>query len=70
MKRILLTLILAIVVLTVSASPALAQVVVPSTESTEPCLYTGPVAAEIFDFVNLTPCEIQVASDTKGLRGV
>jgi len=68
-RRILLTLILAIVVLTVSVSPAFAQVV-PSTESTEPCLYTGPVAAEIFDFVNLTPCEIQVASDTKGLRGV
>jgi hypothetical protein len=69
-RRILLTLILAIVVLAVSVSPALAQVVSPSTTSpsttspsTEPCLYTGPVAAGIFDFVNLTPCEIQVASD-------
>ena len=65
MRRILLTLILAIVVLAVPVSPALAQVVSPSTASPspEPCLYTGPVAAGIFDFVNLTPCEIQVASD-------
>ena len=70
MRRILLTLILAIVMLAVSVSPALAQVVTPSTASPstaspspEPCLYTGPVAAGIFDFVNLTPCEIQVASD-------
>ena len=62
MRRILLTLILAIVVLAVSVSPALAQVVV-SPSSAEPCLYTGPVAAGIFDFVNLTPCDIQVASD-------
>ena len=61
MRRILLTLILAIVVLAVSVSPALAQVVVSSSE--EPCLYTGPVAVEIFDFVNLTPCDIQVVSD-------
>jgi len=59
-RRILLTLILAIVVLAVSVTPALAQVVTPS--SPEPCLYTGPVAAGIFDFVNLTPCEIQVVS--------
>ena len=59
MRRILLTLILAIVVLAVSVSPALAQVV---SSSTEPCLYRGPVAAEVFDFVNLTPCEIQVVS--------
>ena len=59
MRRILLTLIFAIVVLAVSVSPALAQVVNPSPE---PCLYTGPVAAGIFDFVNLTPCEIQVVS--------
>ena len=62
MRRILLTLILAIVVLAVSVSPALAQVVVsPSPE--EPCLYTGPVAVEIFSFVNLTPCDVQVVSD-------
>ena len=65
MRRILLTLILAIVVLTVSVSPALAQVVSPSqvSPSPEPCLYTGPVAVEIFSFVNLTPCEVQVVSD-------
>jgi hypothetical protein len=61
-RRILLTLILAIVVLAVSVSPALAQVVV-SPSSAEPCLYRGPVAAGIFDFVNLTPCDIQVVSD-------
>ena len=60
MRRILLTLILAIVVLAVSVSPALAQVVSPSPG---PCLYTGPVAAGIFDFVELTPCDIQVVSD-------
>ena len=61
MRRILLTLILAIVVLAVSVSPALAQVVV--SPSPEPCVYTGPVAVEIFSFVNLTPCEVQVVSD-------
>ena len=61
MRCILLTLILAIVVLAVSVSPALAQVV--STPSPEPCLYKGPVAAGIFDFVNLTPCDMQVVSD-------
>ena len=61
MRRILLTLILAIVVLAASVSPALAQVVV--SPSAEPCLYKGPVAAEIFDFVNLTPCDIRVASN-------
>ena len=66
MRRILLTLILAIVVLAMSVSPALAQVVV--SPSPEPCLYKGPVAAGIFDFVNLTPCDIQVASED--LRGV
>jgi hypothetical protein len=60
-RRILLTLTLAIVVLAVSISPALAQVVSPS--STEPCLYEGPVAVEIFSFVNLTPCHVQVVSD-------
>jgi hypothetical protein len=60
-RRILLTLILAIVVLAVSVSPALAQVVV--SPSPGPCLYTGPVAAEIFDFVNLTPCDVQFVSD-------
>jgi hypothetical protein len=37
-RRILLTLILAIVVLAVSVSPALAQVV---SSSTEPCLNAG-----------------------------
>ena len=62
MRRILLALILAIVVLAVSVSPALAQVVV-SPSSAEPCPYTGPVAAEIFNFVNLTPCGVRVAND-------
>ena len=62
MRRILLTLILAMVVLAVSVSPALAQVDVPSQE---PCLYTGPVAAGIFDFVELTPCDVQVVSDQR-----
>ena len=66
MRRILLTLILAIVVLAASVSPALAQVVSPSAE---PCLYKGPVAAEIFDFVNLTPGDIQSPA-TNDLRGV
>jgi len=61
-RRILLTLILAIVVLAASVSPALAQVVV-SPSSAEPCPYTGPVAAEIFNFVNLTPCDVQVVND-------
>ena len=60
MRRILLTLILAIVALAVSVSPALAQVVVPSLE---PCLYTGPVQASVFDFVDLTPCDISVVND-------
>ncbi len=60
MRRILLTLILAVVVLAISVSPALAQVVVPSIE---PCLYEGPVEAEIFDFVYLTPCDLEVAGD-------
>jgi hypothetical protein len=59
-RRILLTLIVAIVVLAVSVSPALAQVVIPSLE---PCLYAGPVEATIFDFVDLTPCDISVVSD-------
>ena len=66
MRRILLTLTLAIVMLAVSVSPALAQVVSPSpvsSSSPEPCLYTGPVAVEIFNFVNLTPCDVQVVSD-------
>ena len=62
MRRILLTLILAIVVLAVSVSPALAQVVV-SPSSAGPCHYEGPVAVEIFGFVNLTPCDVQVVSD-------
>lgn len=61
MRRILLTLILAVVVLAVSVSPALAQVVVPS--SLEPCLYEGPVEAGIFNFVYLTPCDLEVVSD-------
>ena len=61
MRRILLTLILAIVVLAVSVNPALAQVVSPS--SAGPCHYEGPVAVEIFGFVNLTPCDVQVVSD-------
>jgi len=59
-RRILLTLMLAIVVLAVSVSPALAQVVVST--SPEPCLYEGPVAAGIVEFVDLTPCDIQVVS--------
>ena len=59
MRRVLLTLIFAIGVLAVSVSPALAQVVTPSPK---PCLYTGPVSAGISDFVNLTPCEVQVVS--------
>ena len=62
MRRILLTLILAIVVLAVSVSPALAQVVaIPSLEP--PCLYAGPVEAAIVDFVELTPCDLRVVSD-------
>jgi hypothetical protein len=59
-RRILLTLILAIVVLAVSVSPALAQVVTPALE---PCLYTGPVEVGIVDFVDLTPCDVMVVSD-------
>jgi hypothetical protein len=59
MRRPLLTLILAVVVLALSVSPALAQVVVPSLE---PCLDEGPVEAGIFDFVYLTPCEVEVVS--------
>jgi hypothetical protein len=59
-RRILLTLILAIVVLAVSISPALAQVVSPSTE---PCLNAGPVQAAIVKFVELTPCDLGVVSD-------
>ena len=59
MRRILLTLILAIVVLAVSVSPALAQVVVPSAE---PCHYESPVMAGIADFVSLTPCDVTVVS--------
>ena len=61
MRRILLMLILAVVVLTISVSSALAQVVVPS--SLEPCSYEGPVEAGIFDFVYLTPCDLEVVSD-------
>jgi hypothetical protein len=61
-RRILLTLILAIVVLAVSVSPTLAQVVV-SPSSQEPCLYAGPVEAAIADFVELTPCDLRVVSD-------
>jgi hypothetical protein len=60
-RRILLTLILAVVVLAVSVSPALAQVIVPS--SIEPCLYEGPVEVAIFAFVDLTPCDLEVVSD-------
>ena len=60
MRRILLTLILAIVVLAVSVSPALAQVVSPSTE---PCLNAGFVQAAIVKFVELTPCDLGVVSD-------
>ena len=59
MRRILLTLILAIVMLAVSVSPALAQVVVPSAE---PCHYEGPVMAGIADFVSLTPCDVTIVS--------
>jgi hypothetical protein len=58
-RRPLLTLILAVVVLALSVSPALAQVVVPSSE---PCLYEGPVEAGIFGFAFLTPCEVEVVS--------
>jgi hypothetical protein len=61
-RRILLTLILTIiVVLAVSVSPALAQVVIPSLDP--PCLYTGPVEVGIVSFVDLTPCDITVVSD-------
>ncbi len=60
MRRILLTLILAVVVLAVPVSPALAQVVVPALE---PCIYTGPVEAKIFGFVDLTPCDLEIVSD-------
>jgi hypothetical protein len=61
-RRIFLTLILAIVVvLAVSGSPALAQVVIPSVE--EPCLYEGPVEAGIVEFVDLTPCNLTLVSD-------
>jgi hypothetical protein len=56
-----LTLILAIVVLAISVSPALAQVVIPSLEPS--CLYAGPVEAGIVDFVDLTPCDVMVVSD-------
>ena len=59
MRRILLTLMLAIVVLAASVSPALAQVDVPSAE---PCLYAGPVQAAIANFVSLTPCDVTVVS--------
>ena len=59
MRRPLLTLILAVVVLALSVSPALAQVLVPSPE---PCLYEGPVEAGIFGFAFLTPCEVEVVS--------
>ena len=59
MRRILLTLILAMVVLSLSVSPALAQVLVPSPEL---CLYKGPVEAGIFGFAFLTPCEVEVVS--------
>jgi hypothetical protein len=65
-----LTLILAIVVLAVSVSPALAQVVaIPSLDPSvdpslePPCLYAGPVEAAIADFVELTPCDLRVVSD-------
>jgi hypothetical protein len=60
-RRILLTFILAIVVLAVSVSPALAQVVIPTVE--EPCLYEGPVEVAIAAFVELTPCDITAVSD-------
>ena len=55
-----MTLILAIVVLAVSVSPALAQVVIPSLEP--PCLNASPVEAAIVDFVELTPCDLRVVS--------
>ena len=61
MRRILLVLIVATVVLPVSVSPALAQVVIPSLEPS--CPYTGPVEAGIVEFVDLTPCEVMVVSD-------
>ena len=61
MRRILLVLIVATVVLAVSVSPALAQVVIPSLEPS--CPYTGPVEAGIVEFVDLTPCEVMVVSD-------
>jgi hypothetical protein len=57
--RILLTLMLAIVMLAASVSPALAQVVVPSEE---PCLYVGPVMSGIANFVSLTPCDVTLVS--------
>ncbi len=60
MRGILLALMLAIVVLAASVSPALAQVVVPSAE--QPCLYVGPVLAVISYFVSLTPCDVTVVS--------
>jgi hypothetical protein len=60
-RRILLILIVATVVLAVSVSPALAQVVIPSLEPS--CPYTGPVEAGIVEFVDLTPCEVMVVSD-------
>jgi hypothetical protein len=50
-----------VVVLAVSVSPALAQVVIPS--SVDPCLYEGPVEAGIANFVELTPCELTLVSD-------
>jgi hypothetical protein len=59
-RRILLTLVLTIVVLSVSVSPALAQVVIPSLE---PCLYEGPVEAGIAAFVDLTPCDTTFVSE-------
>ena len=61
MRRILLTLILAMVVLAVSVSPALAQVDVPSLEPS--CLYEGPVQVGIVEFVDLTPCDLTLVSD-------
>ncbi len=61
MRRIRLTLILVVVMMAIAVSPALAQVVVPS--SLEPCPYEGPAEAGISDFVYLTPCELEVVSD-------
>ena len=60
-----MTLILAIVVLAVSVSPALAQVVIPSLDPSlePPCLNASPVEAAIVDFVELTPCDLRVVSD-------